>query len=34
MTGLKRLLSVADVERAARRRLPRSVYEFVRGSSR
>lgn len=33
MTGLKRLLSVADVERAARRRLPRSVYEFVRGGT-
>lgn len=33
MNALKRLLSVADVERAARRRLPRCVYEFVRGGT-
>jgi len=30
---LRRYLSTADFERAARRRLPRAVYEFVSGGS-
>jgi L-lactate dehydrogenase (cytochrome) len=33
MTVLQRCLSVADFEKEARRRLPRSVYEFVRGGT-
>jgi L-lactate dehydrogenase (cytochrome) len=33
MTVLSRCLSVADFEREARRRLPQSVYEFVRGGT-